>query len=214
MMPLRDRINTETIGASLAMALLAAAMLTPATATAQGGSHAAHVHGLARLAVVADGAQLNIAFESPLHNLVGFEHAPRTAEQREAVARMMAALNAPADLFAPTSAAGCSPVRIAIESPWLVDADGHDHEHEHEHEHEHDHGHDHDHDHGHDHGHDHADLYAEYDFHCDAPSELRGLEVGLFAHFPGIERIQAELATPGGQSAIRLDAGTRELRWR
>jgi hypothetical protein len=185
---------------TFAMTVLAGAALAPVTATAQGEPHAAHVHGLARLAVVVDGAQLNIAFESPLHNLVGFEHAPRTAEQRETVARMMAALNAPADLFAPTSAATCSPVRIAIESPWLMGADGHDHDHEHDHDH--------------DHGHDHADLYAEYEFHCDAPSELHGLEVGLFAHFPGIERIQAELATPVGQSATRLDAGTRELRWR
>jgi hypothetical protein len=210
MMPQRDRISSAKIGALLAMALLAAATLIPATATAQGGSHAAHVHGLARLAVVVDGPQLHIAFESPLHNLVGFEHAPRTAEQREAVARMMAALNAPADVFAPTAAAACSPVRIAIESPWLVGTDGHDDHHDHHHAHDHDH----DHDHGHGHGHDHADLYAEYEFHCDAPSELHGLEVGLFAHFPGIERIQAELATPGSQSAIRLDAGTRELRWR
>lgn len=189
---------------TFAMTVLAGAALAPVTATAQGESHAAHVHGLARLAVVVDGAQLSIAFESPLHNLVGFEHAPRTAEQRETVARMMAALNAPADLFAPTSAAACSPLRIAIESPWLMGADGHDDHHDHHHDHDHDHGRD----------YDHADLYAEYEFHCDAPSELRGLEVGLFAHFPGIERIQAELATPGGQSAIRLDAGTRELRWR
>jgi hypothetical protein len=178
---------------------LAAAALAPAVAAAH-GPHAAHVHGLARLALVVDGPMLSIAFESPLHNLVGFEHEPRSEEQREAFARMMAALNAPADLFAPTAAASCSPVRIAIESPWLSDS-GED-------AHAHGDGH------AHGHAHEHADLYAEYDFHCDSPEELRGVDVELFGRFPGIERIQAEVAAPGGQSAARLDASQRQLRWR
>jgi len=181
--------------------VLAAMTMMPAAVFAHGGTHAAHVHGLARLAVVVDGPLLSLALESPLYNLVGFEHAPRSPEQREAVARMMAALNAPADLFDPTAAAACSPVRIIIESPWLADSDDQDHDHHHHH-------------HGHDHGHEHADLYAEYDFHCDSPAELRGLQLELFARFPGIEHIHAELAVPGGQSAARLDAGQRELRWR
>lgn len=186
---------------------LAVAGLAPASAGAstQGVGQAAHVHGLARLAVVVDGPLLSIGLESPLHNLVGFEHRPRTAEQSEAMARMMAALNAPVDLFAPTAGAACSPVRIAIEAPWLSDdpASGRGDDHGHQHDHQHGHGH-----------HDHADLYAEFDFHCDKPSELLGLGVELFVHFPGIERIHAEMAVPGGQSATWLVPGRRDLRWR
>jgi hypothetical protein len=179
---------------------LATILPGPSGLSASGPVEAARVHGVARLAVVAEGSLLGIALESRLLNLVGFEHQPRTTEQKEAWARMLAALNTPTDLFAPTAAAACTPLRIAIESPWLLAGEGQDQDQDPAPEH-----------------HDQPDppeLYAEYEFHCDAPAELRGLTVDLFVHFPGIVHIQAELEGAGGASVVRLDAGRRELRWR
>jgi len=43
-------------------------------------SHGAHVHGMARLDLAWEGAQVQIRLETPLANLVGFEHRPETAE--------------------------------------------------------------------------------------------------------------------------------------
>lgn len=192
-------------------AFLAAVTLpvTVSPAGAHSEPHGAHVHGLARLAVTLDGELLSLALESPLDNLLGFEHHPRTDEQKEAVARMLATLNAPADLFAPTAAADCVPVRVAIESPLLAPAGA-----AHHHSHAHDHARARDHEHHHEPDHVHADLYAEFDFECAEVGALRGVTVELFDAFPRLERINAELAVPGGQAAARLDARQRELSWR
>src|SRR5690606_20886978 len=47
--------------------------------------HAAHEHGVADLRVAAEGNTVVIEFDSPLDNLVGFEHAPRDDAQRMAL---------------------------------------------------------------------------------------------------------------------------------
>jgi hypothetical protein len=159
-------------------------------------SAAPHVHGLARLTVTLDDTKLTIALESPLDNLLGFEHEPRTAEQRAALADMVATLRAPADMFAPTAGAGCTSAAVVLESPLLApDHQAHNHHHHH-----------------HEHGH--ADLYAEFIFECTAPEDLRGIDVKLFTRFPGLERIDAEVAAHGRQTAQRLDARNATLRWR
>lgn len=168
--------------------VLAAAGMAAAAAAATG----AHVHGLARLTVTIDHATLTITLESPLDNLLGFEHEPRTPEQHAALAGMVATLQSPARMFTPTAAADCAPADAVLESPLL--ASGHDHDHHHHHHH--------------------ADLHAEYIFDCTAPDKLRGIDVELFTHFPRLERIDAEIAVPGLQTAERLDAGNTKLRWR
>ena len=70
------------------------------TLPAVAGPGHAHVHGQARLEVVLDGPVLAIALESPLDGIVGFEHSPRTAAQKQAAAQALAALKDPARLFA------------------------------------------------------------------------------------------------------------------
>jgi len=40
--------------------------------------HNAHTHGVANLTLVSDSGTLEIAFDSPAVNLLGFEHRPRT----------------------------------------------------------------------------------------------------------------------------------------
>ncbi len=153
----------------------------------------AHVHGQARLTVALDGANLTLALESPLANLLGFEHMPRGAKDKAAVERMAKLLNQPGDLFAPTPAAGCKPGAVKLESPVLEAkpkaAAKHDHEHEH------------------------ADLDGEFAFTCAQPALLRGLEVKLFDAFPGLKRLDVEVATAKGQTAAKLDGKKRRIDW-
>ena len=52
----------------------------------------AHVHGEAKLEIVVDGGEFAIRFESPLDGLLGFERAPRTAAEKQAVQTMKATL--------------------------------------------------------------------------------------------------------------------------
>jgi len=48
--------------------------------------HEAHVHGLVEMTLVADGKTVEVAIESPLMNLVGFEHQAQTPQEHEALA--------------------------------------------------------------------------------------------------------------------------------
>lgn len=171
------------IPAARRLALAACALLTALPAYA-------HVHGQASLAVAVDGPTLTLMLDAPADSLLGFEHPPRTAREREAAAQVRRSLDAAAALFRPAPAAGCTPVQARIRSP-LFDAapaagatgDGH------------------------------ADIEAEYTFRCRTPARLRALRVDLFDAFPRLKRLQVEVAAPSGQTAARLTPRQREVRW-
>lgn len=157
----------------------------------------AHVHGQARLTVALEGGNLTLALESPLANLLGFEHMPHGAKDKAAVARMVKLLNRPGDLFAPTPAAGCKPGAVKLESPVLEAPTKAVSNHEP----------------GGAHEHAHADLDGEFSFACAQPGLLRGLEVKLFDAFPGMKRLDVEVATDKGQAAAKLDGKRRRIDW-
>ena len=172
----------------------------------------AHAHGVATLQVVVDGNLLTLNFESPLDNLVGFEHAPRTDRQKAAVRRMAEQLHQAEGLFAPTPAAGCAPVSVSLESP-VIEASllraaggkdgapakrsdlpaskgtGH----------------------GGESGH--AELESTFVFRCERPGNLRDLEVKIFDRFTGLRRLDVQIATSKGQKSARLSPGTRRVSW-
>ena len=159
----------------------------------------AHVHGAAELRIVVDGAQLEVALETPLDNLLGFEHAPRTASERAAVRAMAARLRQPSTLFMPTPAARCIAGSVEIDAPVLPaellgnptsagaapSTPGETH----------------------------ADLDATFRWQCDAPSGLKGLEVALLEAFPGLRTVKVQIAGLRGQSATVLSGTRRSLRW-
>lgn len=161
-------------------------------------AHGPHEHGVASLKIALDGEQVLIEFESPLGNLTGFEHAPQTAAQREALEQVEAQFADGAALFAISPDAQCVLEDVQVESPF-------------EEEHDHD-GHDHS-GHGHDHkAHDesatddgHADMYAVWQFRCAQSSQIGAIDVKLFERFARLSSIRAELASPAGQKAVRLD---------
>ncbi|MEZ9744083.1 DUF2796 domain-containing protein [Vibrio splendidus] len=136
-------------------------------------SHEAHVHGKVEVNIAQDGQELLVEVTAPGADVVGFEHAPETAEQKKVFEQAIAQLNKPEELFGFTNAS-CTlkfkSVTNTVEGEH-DDHEGHDHaEGEHDDHEGHDHAdhaeHDHDdhkdHDHAeHDHddhkGHDHAE---------------------------------------------------------
>jgi len=149
------------------------------SANAAHRQHGAHVHGVATLSVALEDHTLNVEFESPAVNLVGFEHAPADDRQRQAVAQAAQQLRNPAALFALADAAHCVSVSTTVNSA-LLDAPAANGEHRH------------------------ADFNATYGFRCAQPQALRTLEVRLFALFEGIQKIDAQWLTAGAQSATVL----------
>ena len=181
-------------------------VLLACIASASAWGHDAHVHGAARLDVAVEGSILSLQLESPLDNLLGFEHAPGNKAERDKAARMAAKLRAAEKLFVPTSAAACkleqSRLASSVLTPELLgepaDAKAAAHAREEEEEKEEE---------------GHADLDADWQFRCAQPELLRGVEVRLFQSFSGLREIEAQVAGPRGQRGARLTPAKRMLTW-
>jgi hypothetical protein len=180
------------------MAFVLAALAGAAAAQAP----QAHVHGAAELAVVIDGGTIDIVFESPLDNLLGFERAPKSDAERAAVGAMAGRFRAPPGLFVPTPAADCRAPPAELSSPVLDPAllqgkpagaasgagkGGADDAH--------------------------AELRVHIVYSCAKVAALAGLEVRVFDAFANVRRIDAALAGPKGQSATTLTTTNRMLKF-
>ncbi len=171
-------------------------------------SHGAHEHGHGHLNLVLDGNQLMIELQAPAADLVGFEHAANTDEEKAQYAKAVARLQQPDGLFRFDPAAGCKLTQQELQAA----KEDHDHEHEHEHEHEHDKA-----DGAHDeHHHDdagHADMGAMYTYTCATPAKLTGLEATLFSLYPSLEKLSVQGILPTGQTAAELTPSANKLGW-
>lgn len=181
----------------LAMQVLAvfALSIAPGHALAQ---HS-HSHGVGKLNIAIDGANLTLRLELPLEDLVGFERAPRDDKERETIRRAADSLRRADALFVPTAAAGCTLAAVQLASPILApellgDAaapkppanaktGGH------------------------------AELTADVAFRCSAPAALKGIEVKLFDAFKRVKRLNVQRVGPTSQKSGRLTPSTRRLEW-
>jgi hypothetical protein len=169
-------------------------------------AHEAHEHGAAKMNITVDGAQVNISLESPLANLLSFEHVPATPEQRAQVRDMARRMHQAETLFQFTPAAECrlEKVRLASEKldAALLDPNasldptqtggGKGKKAAKE---------------------EHGDLDADFLFTCAKPEKLHSVDVLLFTAWPRLKRIEAQAVTPKGQRAARLSAKRHVLSW-
>jgi len=173
-------------------AALLSSLLSPAMA------HEAHVHGVGKLDVALDGKTLSLHLDSPLINLIGFEHAAKSEKDRQAAKDMAKTLRNAATVFVTSAAAGCTLssvnlVSAAIDPALLgqsnnapktaahADQDGH------------------------------ADLDADFVFQCAAPEKLQTIDVKLFEAFKGFVSIDVQLVTAKRQSAAKLTSSSSAL---
>ncbi|WP_432460465.1 ZrgA family zinc uptake protein [Agarivorans sp. QJM3NY_25] len=186
-------------------------------------AQSAHQHGVAELFFAAGDEELAIEIHSPADNLLGFEHAPVTAAEQQALAAAKLQIENAPQLFS-FNGGDCELESLSQEWGALQQSDheheheaaDHDHEHEHEaadHEHEHEHeaaDHEHEHeaaDHEHDHEHSgHQDVTFSYHFHCHQLSELQSFNLHWFERFPRMQKILVQGASDRGQIAIEVTA--------
>lgn len=196
---------------ALAAALLVSALWAPPV-LAHSKNPGAHQHGVAKLALAVDGDMLEITLDSPLDNVLGFERAPRTDRERQAV-RQMAQRFHSGELFTPTPAAQCTVAGAELASAALdaallapassapaapaaptvttapgssKDAGAHD---------------------------GHADLEATVRYRCRQPGALKAVDVGLFKAFSGFRQIDAAVAAGSAQRGIKLTRQQTRLSW-
>ncbi|WP_394165036.1 ZrgA family zinc uptake protein [Neptunomonas phycophila] len=188
----------------------------------------AHEHGKVALTLAIEAGNVEVSWRSPAVNLVGFEHQPKTPEEKQKVEQTLLNLKQGYEQIVLPESALCLLKEADIDTTLAAHTEGHDHDHDdHDHEEHDDHDHD-DHDHekhddhdhddhdhekheGHDHDeHDHdghADFSAKYTFECRHPEHLKQIEVNLMPSYPGIDEIRYQAITPAGQTGGSLTQG-------
>jgi hypothetical protein len=163
---------------ALACALL---LTTPAVAAAD---TQAHRHGAARLQVSLEGQTLQITFDGPADNILGFERAPKTDAQKSAVAKAEQQLKEPARLFVIPAEARCEPepARVELKLPPPNSRD------------------------------EHSEAEAEWRWRCEKPEALTHIDVTLFKLFPRVKTLRAEIVTARGQRTVTLQGKSPRLK--
>ena len=192
-----------------------------------------HQHGLAELRLMLEEQRIEIEFESPAFNLVGFEHKASNPEEKSLVRNVEAILASPAPLMSLKGGA-CSLGSSQVDVSSIIGGDEkHGHETEHDHEDKHDHADEHDHEDKHEHAdeHDHeakhehqdkhehayedktshADISASYSFSCDNLRGLKYVEVNFFDIFSRLESIKGVWVSETSQGAAQLTDSNRRL---
>ncbi len=173
--------------------------------------HAVHTHGSASLDLVVADEGVELVLVAPAESLLGFEHRPTTAAQRQRVDEVHQLLRRPLSLFDLGSKGACQQQAVKVTSPLFADASApvsgkpsHD-------KHGHDkHGHDkhehaaHDEPPEHEEASEHADIQVQWLFICAKGEAIGELEGRLWAHFPQLDRISVQWVTPDGQGAGHL----------
>ncbi|MBU0656797.1 MAG: DUF2796 domain-containing protein [Gammaproteobacteria bacterium] len=157
--------------------------------------HGAHEHGAATLSLAVGDEGMEIMLESPAANIVGFEHAASTDEDKQKLADAKARLEAGADLFSINPEAECTLKTAEVVSTLLGNAEAEKEEHA-----------KHDHEEGEKEGETHNDMDVTWSFACAKPAELKEVTTKLFAAFPeGLQKVKAEWVTDKGASSQELD---------
>jgi hypothetical protein len=147
----------------------------------------AHVHGIAHMTLAAEGAKVLIELASPAASLIGFEHAPRTDEERATLALAKENLEAGDAMIRLNIEAGCRLESAQIDAEFSEVGEGRGAEH------------------APDHGEDgHADFVVRYSFACDRPEALGSAALGIFSGFPALERVLMQYVTAEGQGGAEL----------
>ncbi|MGA9433569.1 MAG: DUF2796 domain-containing protein [Roseobacter sp.] len=189
----------------------------------------AHEHGVGQLDIALDGQRVAMELHVPGADIVGFEYAAKSAEDRAKVDAAVATLARPLELFLLPVEAGCSVVKASASLESENDDDHHDEDHaDHSHE-DHDqeeHAHD---DHGeheehaehddHEHGEHqeavgHTEFHAEYMLECADPTAVQSIVFAYFETFPNAKKIEVQVISEAGASAfdVERDAPSLDLR--
>ena len=146
-----------------------------------------------------DDAQLSVTLKGPIVDILGFEAAPASDQERQAVAALADRLKTVEVMLSLDQRAGCelsAPVAVALPEGFSS---------------EHAHG-DKDGAHAHD-AHDihDSDVELTYDFVCASPARLGAITMTGFETFPGIETVDAVFLSDGKQAAHRLERRSQVL---
>ena len=149
----------------------------------------AHVHGHAELNLAISGNTVQLEFDSPAMNLVGFENPPSSGKDRKLVDDSVEFLNNPSGWIGLASSAGCTVTQVDVESSLVQSHSHEEHAHEKDNEDQH------------------ADFEVSVEFQCKDTDQLENVDLsGLFQRFSGFDEIEVQWLTDRIQSSTELNA--------
>jgi hypothetical protein len=154
-------------------------------------SRGVHEHGSATVDVAIQDSTLDIALHSPAINVVGFEHAPRTVEERAALARANRVFGSPQGLFLMPASAACTSTSVTL-MPITYEHDGDDAKPDAPH----------------------ADYDVSYRFHCAHADQLGWIDIRLFEQMKGMRKIVANVVAPALQAQSLLTSDNTRVQLR
>ena len=187
---------------------LASLMLTLPSHHAIASELDAHEHGSATLDIAIDTNTIEMKFESPAVNIVGFEYATEDQQQLLLIKQAKKNLSDFDTIFQLVGDVSCQTVESSAN--WVTE---HEEDHEEDHEEGHEEGHEADHD---DHGEvakaEHAEFIAEYRLKCNQLNNLAAIEVNMFKFFPGIADLDVQVIYSEGQIKQELDVNNTRIK--
>ena len=155
----------------------------------------AHLHGSAELTLALEGDALEISFESPAANIVGFEYKAMSEKHIKAVEQARVKLES-SDLFL-FFGSDCRLKQAKVDMSSVIEQGSQYH-----------------HDHGDKDRDSHSEINANYSYECSTGENLEALSVGLFSLFPAIETLEVMWLTDSQQGAVKLTAKSNIIRIR
>ena len=167
---------------------------------------AQHVHGVIELGIVVEGSTVAVSLSAPMSDVVGFEHAPETDEQKQRIQQAAAVLSDANEVIGLIDAANCTTSDASVEGPAFLmkyvedeasaasdhgehDHDAHDsHEDEHHHDEE-----------------EHSEINANYEWSCGDVSKLDSLALLFTARFASVETIDIQVLTSAGARVLTAE---------
>jgi hypothetical protein len=142
-------------------------------------AESAHQHGVANVNIAISKSALVIELDTPADNVLGFEHEPRTKQQKQHLSDTLLLLNRADSLFNIPSSAECKVQQVKIENPFTHDKHAEDTHEEHE---------------------THSDFEILYTYDCQR--KLNNINMaGLFKHFPNFITLKVQWVNENRQSA-------------
>ncbi|WP_299028566.1 DUF2796 domain-containing protein [uncultured Sulfitobacter sp.] len=185
----------------------------------------AHEHGVGQLDIAFEQGKIAMVLHAPGADIVGFEYAAQSSEDRAKVDAAVATLARPLDLFSLPASAGCSVVEASASLESEAAQDDHDQAAHKDEGHAHDHAEaDHkeeDQSHAKEHGHEdhaeqagHTEFHAEYLLECADPTQATLIAFGYFEAFANARELEVQVISERGASAFEVerDAPTLDLR--
>ena len=150
----------------------------------------AHEHGHSALDIAFEGNEVSIDLQAPGDDIVGFEYAPSSAEDREKVDAAIVSLADPLALFVMPDAAGCSATDVSTEVLY-GHGEGEEHEsHEGAEEME-----------G---GEGHSEFQASYRLRCDDPGAIDAIDIAFFETFPNAQEFDIQMVSDAGSTGLEV----------